>query len=294
MFDFIKKVYFSYLEDKAMAWAAAVAYFTTFSIAPMLLIAISVAGLFYESQDVRGEIFNQIESLLGPEGASAIQTMISAASREGGGILGTIIGFLILAWTSSSVFRYLQLALDQIWHVDQKEGNIKTFAKARAISFGMVLTIGFILLVSLIISAVLSAFWGRVDNYLPFSSTFIAGMDFIVSLLIITLLFAALFKILPHADLQWKHVWFGGFVTAALFVIGKTAIGFYIGQSDLASSYGSVGSLIIILIWVFYSAQIFFFGSEITKVYVQKKGQIITPSSDAVKIERVEKEQEKL
>jgi membrane protein len=134
----------------------------------------------------------------------------------------------------------------------------------------------------------------RIENYLPFSSTLIAGMDFIVSLLIITLLFASLFKILPHADLQWRHVWFGAFVTALLFVIGKTAIGFYIGQSDLATSYGSVGSLIIILIWVFYSAQIFFFGSEITKVYVQKKGQIITPSSDAVKIERVEKEQEKL
>ena len=283
----IKKTFAAWSEDRAMAWAAAVAYYTLFSIAPLLLIAISVAGLVFGEQAAQGEISEQLNSLIGEKGAQAVQEMLASANKPRAGIIGTIVGFLVLLWGASTVFRYLRMALDVMWEVEPKPGGgVKAIFKTGIISMGMVLTIGFILLIALAVSALLSAFWDAVGSRLPALQTALPFIDFAFSILVITILFAAMFKILPHAILRWRHVWLGALLTAILFAIGKMAIGYYIGQSNITSSYGSIGSVIVLLIWVNYSAWIFFLGAEFTQVYMEHKGQEIRPRSDAIRVKK--------
>jgi membrane protein len=280
----LKETVAEWSEDKVPLWAAALAYYTIFSLAPLLLIAISIAGLVFGEEAARGEIVGQIRGLVGQQGAEAIQGMIQNVNRPGsGGTLATIVGVVTLLFGASGVFGQLQDALNTIWGVKPKPGQgIASFIQARFLSFAMVLVIGFLLLVSLVLSAALAAITTFFSHFLP---TFVALgqlLNFVVSFGFITLLFAAIYKFLPDVNVAWKDLWIGAATTSLLFNVGKFLIGLYLGNSGTTSAYGAAGSLVVLLLWVFYSAQIILFGAEFTQVFAKHRGSEITPSDHAV------------
>jgi len=280
----LKETVAEWSEDKVPLWAAALAYYTIFSLAPLLLIAITIAGLAFGEEAARGEIVGQIRGLVGQEGAEAIQGMIQNVNRpNSGGTLATIIGVVTLLFGASGVFGQLQDALNTIWGVKPKPGRgIASFIQTRFLSFAMVLVIGFLLLVSLVLSAALAAITTFFSHFLP---TFVALgqlLNFVLSFGFITLLFAAIYKFLPDVNVAWKDLWIGAATTSLLFNIGKFLIGLYLGNSGASSAYGAAGSLVILLLWVFYSAQIILFGAEFTQVFAKHRGSEITPSDHAV------------
>jgi membrane protein len=273
-------------EDNVPLLAAALAYYTMFSIAPLLIIVIAIAGAIYGEEAARGEIVRQIQGLVGRDGAEFIQSMIQNASRPGsGGGIATLIGIGVLIFGASGVFGQLQAALNTIWEVKPKPGRaVKSFVQARFLSFAMVLVIGFLLLVSLVLSAALSGISGYFNGFLP--EVFQVGriLNSVLSFALITLLFAAIYKFLPDVEVPWKNLWVGAGVTALLFNIGKFLIGLYLGNSSVGSTYGAAGSLVVVLLWVFYSAQILLFGAEFTQVYSKYRGRPIEPSKHAVSV----------
>jgi membrane protein len=273
-------------EDNVPLLAAALAYYTVFSLAPLLIIAIAIAGFFFGEEAARGEIIGQIQGFVGREGAEAIQAMIQNANRPGsGGTIATITGVIILLFGASGVFGQLQVALNTIWEVKPKPGNgIKSFLQSRFLSFGMVLVIGFLLLVSLVLSAVLAAIASYFGSLVP--GLVIVGqvVNFIISFGVITVLIAAIYKFLPDVNIPWTNLWIGAGVTALLFNLGKFLLGLYLGSSSVGSAYGAAGSLVVLLIWVFYSAQILLFGAEFTQVYSKYRGLPIEPSKHAVRV----------
>jgi membrane protein len=260
-------------EDRATTLAAALAYYTVFSLGPLLLIAIAIAGLVFGRRAASGEILQQFGSVLGQNSAKQIQYMLQRINKPYTGIFSTIIGLIILLIGASSLFAELQYSLNKIWRAPTKSPGIKHVVKQRLWSFTMVLTIGFLLLVSLILSSLLSAFIKFVSSHFAFAAMIGEGLNFIVSLVVITLLFATIFKILPDIEITWGEVWLGSFITALLFNIGKFILGIYFGMSHISSAYGAAGSLIIILVWVYYSAQIFLFGAELTKAHALQQGR---------------------
>lgn len=273
-------------EDNVPLLAAALAYYTIFSLAPVLVIAIAIVGAVFGEDAARGEIVQQIQGLIGTEGAKFVQSMIQNANTPGsGGTVATIVSTLLLLFGASGVFGQLQMALNTIWEVKPKPGRaVKSFLQSRFLSFAMVLVIGFLLLVSLVLSAILagvSAYFGRL-----FPEFIILGQlfNFILSLAIITLLFAAIYKFLPDVEVPWSNLWIGAGVTALLFNFGKFLIGLYLGNSGVSSTYGAAGSLVVVLVWVFYSAQIILFGAEFTQVYSKYRGKPIRPSKHAIPI----------
>jgi membrane protein len=252
---------------------AALAYYTIFSLAPLLVIAIAIAGLVFGMKAAQGEITGQIEGLIGADAAKAVQTMIQAAHKPAHSAIASVVGVLALLVGASGVLSEMQDALNSIWRVnaDEKSG-IWNFAKARLLTFGMVLGIGFLLLVSLLLSAVLAAIGKYVEGVLPLPAAFLHSADFLFSLLFITVLFAMIFKLLPNARIAWSDVSVGAVVTSVLFTLGKFLIGFYIGRSVSASAYGAAGSLVIVVAWIYYSALLLYFGAEFTRVYAKKLG----------------------
>lgn len=270
-------------EDNVPLLAAALAYYTIFSLAPLLLIAIAIAGVLFGEEAARGEIVRQMAGLVGQEGAEAIQAMIQNAQQpNSGGAIASIIGVVLLLMGASGVFGQLQTALNTIWEVKPKPGRgIRSFIQSRFLSFAMVLVIGFLLLVSLLLSAVLTGVAAFFSNLTP-GLALGQGLNFFISFLVITLLFASIYKFLPDVIVPWKNLWVGAAVTAILFNIGKFLIGLYLGNSSVGSTYGAAGSLVVILIWVFYSAQILLFGAEFTQVYSKYRGTPIRPSKHAV------------
>ncbi|MBW4521073.1 MAG: YihY/virulence factor BrkB family protein [Scytolyngbya sp. HA4215-MV1] len=272
--------------DKVPLFAAALAYYTIFSLAPLLLIVISIVGLVFGEDAARGEIVGQIQGVMGKEGAEAIQAMIQNTQKSGsGGIIASVIGVVTLLLGASGVFGQIQDALNTIWEVKPKPSRgLKNFLKARFLSFAMVLVIGFLLLVSLVLSAALAAIGNFFNSALP--GFVIVGeiLNFVISLIVITLLFAAIYKFLPDVIVRWKNLWIGATITAFLFTIGKFLIGLYLGNSSIGSTYGAAGSLVVILIWVFYSAQILLIGAEFTQVYSKYRGTPILPSKYAERI----------
>jgi membrane protein len=279
----LKETYSDWSEDKASRLAAALAYYTAFSIAPLLLIAIAVAGLVFGREAAQGQVFAQLDGLLGSDGASAIQTGIANSDKAGVGTLSAIIGTLTLIWSASGLFGQLQDALNTIWEVqpDPNAGIVATI-KRRFLSMTMVLGIAFVLLVSLVLSAGLSAVGGFLGETLPGGNVIWQVLNFVVSFVIITALFAAIYKVLPDAEIAWSDVWIGAAVTALLFTIGKLLIGLYLGHASIGSTFGAAGSLLVFLVWVYYSAQILFFGAELTQVYARRYGSRIRPSEGAV------------
>jgi membrane protein len=283
LLSILKETYGDWSEDKASRLAAALAYYTAFSIAPLLLIAIAVAGLVFGREAAQGQIFSQLEGLLGADGASAIQTGIANSDKAGAGTLSAIIGLATLIWSASSLFGQLQDSLNTIWEVqpDPHAGIVAT-VKRRFLSMTMVLGIAFVLLVSLVLSAGLSAVGGLLGDVLPGGNVIWQVVNFIVSFAIITGLFAAIYKVLPDATVTWGDVWIGAAVTALLFTAGKVLIGLYLGHASVGSTFGAAGSLLVFLVWVYYSAQILFFGAEFTQVYARRYGSRIVPAEGAV------------
>ena len=259
--------------DNVPRLGAALAYYSLFALAPLLVVVISVAGLAFGEEAARSQVVRQIDGLLGKEGAEAVQAMIIAAREPERSIPATIVGLIVLIIGATSAFSALQGALDEVWNVKApKVGAIRGFIRVRLLSFGMVLGIGFLLLVSLVFSAVLGVLGDLMHARLPGGELLWQIIDFVVSFGFITLLFAMIYKVLPNVDLTWRDVWIGALITSFLFTLGKVLIGLYLGHSSIGSTYGAAGSIVIILIWVYYSSQVVLFGAEVTQAFVRKYG----------------------
>jgi membrane protein len=263
-----RKAVDAWIDDYAPSMGAALAYYTLFSIAPLLLIVIGVAGLAFGDEAARGEIFGQLSGLMGPQGAGAVEKLLQGAERPAGGVIATLAGMALLVVGASSVFGELQNALDRIWRAPEQPGGWWKLIRSRALSFGMILGIAFLLMVSLATSAAISAlgrWWGA--HFLDL------GLNFALA----TVLFALIYKIIPRVRIAWRDVWTGAAVTALLFAVGKVLIGLYLGRSSLASAYGAAGSLVVMMVWVYYSAQVFLLGAEFTRVYAHAHGSLRAP-----------------
>ena len=257
--------------DNVPRLGASLAYYTLFSIAPVLIIVIAVAGLVFGAEAVRGEIVGQIEGFMGADGARVVQDLVQNASLAGRGGLALIIGSVTFLLAATGVFLELQYALNTIFRVKQKAGgNIGAFVKARLRSFGLVLSIGFVLLVSLAVSSTLAAVSKHVDELVEGTTIVWQLVNIAVSFGVITVLFAVIYRFLPDVRLRWRDVLIGSLMTAVLFTIGKQLLALYLGRSSTTSSYGAAGSVIVVLLWVYYSAQIILFGAELTRVYTER------------------------
>ena len=272
--DLFKAAAVNWVDDHAQSMGAALAFYTMFSIAPLLLIVISIAGFFFGEQAARGEIFEQLEGMLGTPGALAVQALLESAGKPAESAMATIFGLVFLFIGATSVFAELQDALNRIWRAPQKVkiSGIWSLLRARLLSFGMILGIGFLLTVSLAFSAGLAALskwlyphatgWATVEN----------TSEVTLGVMLATAVFALIYKTMPRVQIHWKDVWVGAIVTSLLFITGKALIGTYIGRSGVSSHFGVSASLIVVLLWVYYSAQIFLFGAEFTWVYTHKFG----------------------
>jgi len=277
----------SWSQDEAPRMAAALAYYTTFSVGPLLLIAIAVSGLVFDPDTARREILDQISGLVGRQGAEAVATVVANASRDrGGSIMATILGSIALLFGASGVFGELQTSLNKIFRVEKKKGRgLLGLLKDRFLSFAMVLGIAFLLLVSLVVSAALQAFESIVAGWAG-DAFLMKALYTVVSFGVLTLLFGLIFKVIPDARLRWRSVTLGAGLTAALFTGGKILIGLYLGKSGVAGKYGAAGSLAVFLIWIYYSAQILFLGAEFTRAWAFHHGGPPPPDPDAQRVRR--------
>jgi membrane protein len=282
MWRLLRETFDEWLADKAPRLGAALAFYSVLSIGPLLLIVVSVAGLAFGEDSVRLQLVTEIRNLIGDTGAQAIETIMTNSHNREAGIVATLIGFATLIISATGFFAQLQDALNAIWNVESKENDHWTwFLKKRVLSFALIVGIGFLLLISLVVSAALAAFGGMFANVLP--AFMLHSFNLAVSFAVTTFLFAMTFKMLPDAHIEWRDVWIGAAITALLFSVGKFFIGIYLGQSALSSTYGAAGSLIVVLVWIYYSTQIFFFGAEFTQVYSRYFGSHITAKHRRVK-----------
>jgi membrane protein len=268
----LKDTVISFIDDEALSRGAAISFFTVTSIAPVLLIVIAIAGLAFGRDAAEGAITEQLAGLMGQQTAEVLQSAVASAAAKPSGILATIIGILTLFVTASGVFGEMQSALNTIWKAGPIGTTVSRLIRARAASLGLVAALGFLLMVSLVVSAALAAFGNHLSSLLPFGKLLLSVLNLIVSLALISILFAAIYKVLPDRHLEWRDVAVGAVVTAVLFTVGKSLIGWYIGSGSVASSYGAAGALIVLLLWVYYSAQIFLLGAEFTKAYANRHG----------------------
>ena len=252
-------------------------------MSPILLIATSIAGLVFGREAVRGEFVGQIQGLVGKQGAQAVQAMLEGAAKPSHSILATTLGFVSFFLGATGAFLELQTALNAIWRVKPRPGvSVKAFLLQRLISFGLVVALGFLLLVSLLVSAGLAALSRYLGSIFPGLTAFWEASNVLVSLFVITVLFALVYKVLPDVRLHWRDVWVGGLVTAGFFSIGKQVIGLYLGTSTVASTYGAAASVVVLLIWVYYSAQVVLLGAEFTRFYVENLRGAAAPMKHAV------------
>ena len=279
----VKDTFVQWSDDNPFQSAAALAYYTLFSMAPLLLIAIAVAGLVFGREASQNQIIGVIEDLVGVQSARAIQAIIeSAGQRPDSGFFASAIGMIFLLLGAGGVVGQLQDSLNTIWRVVPKTGRgIMGFLQDRLVSYSMVLSVGFLLLVSLVISAVLTAVSGIVGGFLPIDAATAHILDLVVSFAFITLLFAVIYKFVPDVRIAWRDVWIGAATTSLLFSVGKFLIGFYLGHSTVTSIYGAAGSLVTLLLWVYYSSLMFFFGAELTQVYATRYGSKVTFAENA-------------
>lgn len=261
----------AFLEDEALSRGAAIAFYAVTSLAPVLLIVIAIAGLVFGREAAQDAVNGQFSELMGKQTAEVLQSVIVSASAKSSGIVATVLGVAMLIATASGVFGEMQAALNKIWKTSSRETTLSRLIRARVTSLGLVAALGFLLVVSLVVSAGLTAFANHL-NRLPVGTPLLSGLNFAVSWLLFAVLFGAIYKMLPDRTLQWRDVIIGALMTSFLFNIGKSLIGWYIGSSAVASSYGAAGGLIVLLLWVYYSAQIFLFGAEFTKTYANTHG----------------------
>ena len=280
MWKLLSATYTKWAKDHAQSLGAALAFYAVFSLAPLLLIVIAIAGSVFGQEAAQGQIIGQIQGLVGEESANAIQSMIEEARKPAAGIIATVLAMVMLLLGATGVFAQLQEALNTIWSVEEKPGeSLWKLLKDRFVSLMVVLGTGFLLLISLIISAGLSAIGAALGNFLPVPGFLLQIINFFVSFAIVTLLFAMIYKLLPDISIQWGDVWIGAIIASLLFTIGKFLIGLYLGKSDVGIAYGAAGSLVVILIWVYYASQIFLFGAEFTAVYAHSRGSRLASSS---------------
>jgi len=281
----VKETASDWLEDDASRLAASLAYYSLLSLAPLLIIVVAIAGFFLGADAARGRVAGQLATVVGAVPAAGIQSVLASAHSPSSGVVSMAVGVVTLFIGASGVFGELQSSLNTIWGVKPKPGRgILGEVKARFLSFTMVLGVAFLLLVSLVISSVLSAIGQRFSGALPGGEALWQVVNFVFSLVSITVLFALIFKYIPDAEIKWRDVWLGAIVTAGLFTVGKVLLGLYLGKAAVGSSYGAAGSLIALVVWVYYAAQILFLGAEFTCVQARLHGREIRPSDDAVRV----------
>jgi membrane protein len=268
----LKGTVLAFIEDDALSRGAAIAFYTVTSIAPVLLIVIAIAGLVFGRDAAQGALTAQLSSLMGQQTADVLQSAVANAAATSSGIIASIIGIVTLTVAASGVFGEMQTALNAIWKAEPTGTTVSRLIRARAASLGLVAALGFLLMVSLVVSAGLTAFGNYLNNLLPFGKLILTVLNVVVSVGLISILFAAIYKILPDRHLEWRDVVIGAVMTAVLFSVGKSLIGWYLGSSAVASSFGAAGALIVLLLWVYYSAQIFLLGAEFTKIYAIRHG----------------------
>jgi membrane protein len=289
IWDLLVSTYNEFIDDKALKMAAALSYYAAFSIGPLLIIVIAIAGFFFGEDAAEGQLKQEITGLLGSDGAALVQTIIKGAADQSSGIFAAVVSVVLLILGSVGVFLELQESLNIIWGVELRPGRgIWGFIKNRLVSFSMVVTIGFLLMISLIINSIISLLNNYIGEamsaYLPFAEI----LNIISSFAVITLLFAIIYRVLPDVIIPWKYVWFGAALTSFLFSIGKYFIGLYLGNSSYSSTYGAAASLVILFVWVYYSGLILFFGAELTQVYFKKHSSLtLKPDSDGILVPKV-------
>ncbi len=266
----------AWADDGAPSMGAAISYYTVFSLAPLLVIVIAVAGGLFGREAVQGRISAELSGLLGAQGAGFVEALVAAASNTDKGLVASMVSFVVLVVGATSVFAELQSALDRIWHVpgSMKPSGVWPTVRARLMSFGLVLGLAFLVMVSLVVSAVLAFLGTFAAASLPAGARLLHGLHMVVSLGLFTLLFAMIFKLLPSTPIAWRDVWIGAFVTAMLFEAGKLVIGLYIGKSGMNEAFAAAGSLVVLLAWVYYAAQILLLGAEFTKVHADEHGSL--------------------
>lgn len=279
----LKAAFDDFNEDKAPRLAAALSYYTIFSLAPLLIVVIAVAGLAFGQEAVQGRLDEQIQGLVGEQGGDMIQEMVQNARRPNESLIATIVGVVTLLLGAGGVFGQLKDALNTVWEVEPKKQGILATIRSQFISFTMVLGVGFLLLVSLVVSAVISAISTLINGMFGNTEFLLQLLNFVISFGFITLLFALIYKILPDTDIKWQDVWVGAAFTSLLFTIGKTLIGLYLGNSGISSTYGAAGSLVVVLLWIYYSAQILLFGAEFTQVYAKRYGSWVPKEAEKQK-----------
>lgn len=270
--DLLRESVLGFVNDNALSHGAAMAFYATTSLAPILLIVVAIAGLAFGHEAAQLALSAQISGLMGPESASLLQTALESASGKSSGTWAAVVGIFTLLLTASGVFGEMQQSLNTIWKVEPRGSSLSRLVRARAASLGLVAALGFMLLVSLVASAAISALGNVINAHLPFGTIVLSVINAVVSFVLISAMFAAIYKILPDRSLEWRDVGIGAVVTAALFTFGKSLIGWYIGSSAIASSYGAAGGLLVILLWVYYSSEIFLLGAEFTRAYSVRHG----------------------
>jgi membrane protein len=273
IWSFLRETFSEWSKDNCLSLGAALAYYTVFSVAPLLVLVIAIAGLVLGRSAAQGEIVARVHAEVGPNIAQMLESMIAQLTAPRAGLVATVTSLVTMIFGASGVFGQLQSSLNQIWSAPPRHANaLRNVLRRRASAFGMILVIGFLLLLSMIVTAVISAVYARIVELLPLLGGFLPLLNFMVSFLLITALFAAIFKVLPDVRIEWRDVWLGAAVTALLFSVGKSLIGMYLGRAGVGSVYGAAGSLVVLLLWIYYSAQIFLIGAEFTEVYSRRYG----------------------
>jgi membrane protein len=268
----LKDTVLSFIDDEALSKGAAIAFYTVTSIGPVLLIVVAITGLAFGHDAAQNAISTQLNGLMGQQTAEVIQTAIAGAAGKSSGTVATIIGIATLIATTTGVFGEMQSALNSIWKAKSHATTVSRLIRARAASLGLVAALGFLLIVSLAVSAGLTAFGNYLDSIVPIGKLILPLLNFVVSLALLAVLFASIYKVLPDRRLEWRDVIIGAVVTSVLFTVGKSLIGWYLGSIAVASSYGAAGGLIVLLLWVYYSVQIFLLGAEFTKIFANLHG----------------------
>ena len=281
--DLVKQSGIAWVEDRAPSMGAALAFYSAFALAPLLIIVIAVAGAAFGPDAARGAIAGQLTGLVGAPAAQAIQDLLTAAQETTSGLSATIVGLVTMLVGATTLLVELQDDLDYIWKAPRRPGSgLLSILRARVLSLAMMLAIGFLLLVSLVLSGAIEAFGAYSESYFPGAARLLPIWNIVFSLCAITVLFAMLYKWLPNVPIAWKDVWIGAFITAALFTLGRIAIGIYLGRSAIASAYGAAGTLVVLLLWLYYSAQVFLLGAELTCIYSKHRQQLIERPSKEV------------
>lgn len=286
LWQLLRTTFREWWEDNIFTLAASLAFYTIFSLSPILLISVEIVGFIFSREAARQQIIQQMQALAGPQGGAAVAEVLNSIGPLGGSWSAILLGVLVIIAGSTAVFANLQGALNQVWDVkpDPRRSIFKGLLRSRVRSFALVLAVGFLLLLSLVFSAFLSASQAHFSTLIPGGTLLWRLADFGASFIIVTLLFAMIYRYLPDVQITWRDVGIGAVVTAFLFSLGKSLIGFYLGRTALASTYGAAGSFVVMLLWIYYSALISFFGAEFTQVYARRYGSRIRPEAHAVRL----------